>query len=121
MVKILPDVRFTETYSESNFLRVHTHPRQGDESATVATIEHMFVGTSDENSSWRCELIVDEESMSKQDALFIARAYAREQCVPVIYERHDTLSDRLREDPEIGKPRSTLSESGAWRLLMRAT
>jgi hypothetical protein len=32
--------------------------------------------------------IVDSEAMSKEDALFIARSYAAENDIPVIYECH---------------------------------
>ena len=37
---------------------------------------------------WNCTTIVDGEAMSKEDAMFIARNYAIEHNVPVIYECH---------------------------------
>ena len=37
---------------------------------------------------WNCSTIVDGEAMSKEDAMFIARNYAIEHNVPVIYECH---------------------------------
>jgi hypothetical protein len=39
-------------------------------------------------SGWTCKTIVDCEAMSKDDAMFIARSYATENEVPVIYECH---------------------------------
>ena len=39
-------------------------------------------------SGWSCTTIVDCEAMTKDDAMFIARSYAVEHDVPVIYECH---------------------------------
>ena len=39
-------------------------------------------------SGWSCTTIVDCEAMSKDDAMFIARGYAVENDIPVIYECH---------------------------------
>ena len=39
-------------------------------------------------SGWSCTTIVDCEAMSKDDAMFIARSYAVEHDIPVIYECH---------------------------------
>lgn len=91
MAKIKPSMRSTETYTESNFLRVHTRAEpRGSECAV--TIEHLSYHAPAAGASvrgWRCLTIVDGEAMSKEDALFIARAYAVENGVPVIYESHN--------------------------------
>lgn len=90
MTKIEPDVRATETYRESNFLRVHTERPRGDAGPQErsVTIEHLRYEAGAGNGGWRCETVVDREPMSTADALFIAKAYAREHGIPVIYECH---------------------------------
>jgi hypothetical protein len=39
-------------------------------------------------AGWHCATIVDGEAMSREDALFIARSYAVQNDIPVIYESH---------------------------------
>jgi hypothetical protein len=91
MATIKPQLRVTETYTESNFLRLHTcEPREeaGGELRSV-TLEHLSYRPAGSGAGgWQCLTIVDRERMSKGDALFIARAYARENEIPVIYECH---------------------------------
>ena len=90
--KIEPELRASETYTESNFLRVHTAPPANGAfrgAGRIVTIEHLSYGATGGRGGWRCATIVDRERMSKEDALFIAEHYAREHSVPVIYECHD--------------------------------
>lgn len=91
MAKIKPSVRPTETYTESNFLRVHTYSRPRERVDRLVTIEHLSYTadpSGEAGSGWRCETIVDGEPMSGEDALFIAETYAQEHDIPVIYECH---------------------------------
>lgn len=91
MARKRPSIRPTETYTESNFIRLHTAAHAGRTSALrKVTIEHMRYDAHSHAASggWRCETIVDCEAMSRDDALFIADAYARENDIPVIYECH---------------------------------
>lgn len=89
MARVRPSIRPTETYTEPNFLRVHTAAATSGD-ARVATIEHLAYRAADgkERAGWRCQTIVDGEVMSKDDALFIARNYAQQNDIPVIYECH---------------------------------
>ena len=90
MARLKPSIRSTETYTESNFLRVQTQAlKPGD--LRVATIEHLCYDAekaAEPHGGWHCHTIVDFEEMSKEDALFIAKAYALENGIPVIYESH---------------------------------
>jgi hypothetical protein len=90
MPKLKPSLRFTETYTESNFLRLHTCGAGPDRALPLATIEHLSCRAEPGAAAdgWRCETIVDGEPMSKEDALFIAESYARRNGIPVIYESH---------------------------------
>jgi hypothetical protein len=91
MAKIKPSMRSTETYTESNFLRVQTRAESSGAECAV-TIEHLSYHSPAAGASvcgWRCLTIVDDESMSKEDAIFIAKAYAVENSIPVIYESHN--------------------------------
>jgi hypothetical protein len=95
MARIRPSLRPTETYTESNFLRVHTFAKRRTESVRLVTIEHLCYrpqigpdGAPRGASGWVCETIVDGEAMSREDALFIAKSYAARNDVPVIYECH---------------------------------
>ena len=129
MATVKPQLRDTETYTESNFLRLHTRSEPGRGSLsglTIVTLEHLAYrprpaergggrgdggggrgdgggardggcgraggdgGDGGAGGGWTCATIVDGEPMSKHDALFIARAYARENGIPVIYESHDS-------------------------------
>ena len=87
--RVQPSIRPTETYTEPNFLRVYT---AGSASAgnCVATIEHLSYSAANGSgrAGWSCTTVVDGEAMTKDDALFIARNYALENDVPVIYECH---------------------------------
>jgi hypothetical protein len=90
MAKVKPSIRPTETYTEANFLRVYTAEQSAPHGQRLATIEHLSytAAGSGKRSGWSCTTIVDGEAMSKEDALFIARIYAVEHNVPVIYESH---------------------------------
>jgi len=92
MVKVKPSLRSTETYTESNFLRLHTTEILNETALWLITIEHLSYSPGQEEDSgkrgWSCQTIVDAETMSKEDALFIAKSYARENGIPVIYECH---------------------------------
>ena len=89
MARMKPSIRPTETYTEPNFLRVHTVAAK-ESSDRLATIEHLSYNAKNGGgrAGWSCSTIVDGEAMSKEDALFIARSYAVEHGVPVIYECH---------------------------------
>ncbi|HEX6996072.1 MAG TPA: hypothetical protein VF339_18210 [Gammaproteobacteria bacterium] len=91
MPRFEPELRDSETYTESNFLRVHTArpAADGDQDGRIVTIEHMRYAATPSGGGWQCSTIVDRERMSKEDALFIAEHYAREHSIPVIYECHD--------------------------------
>jgi hypothetical protein len=101
MARFRPQVRPTETYTESNFLRLHTAATPDTRETRTVTIEHLRYAAGD-SEGWRCETIVDREPMSREDALFIARSYAERNKVPVIYECHGddsgarSLSEGLR-------------------------
>lgn len=91
MAKIKPSLRPTETYTESNFLRVHTFRTPRDQAGRLVTIEHLSYSPDPADSGgsgWRCETIVDGEPIGHKDALFIAENYAQEHGIPVIYECH---------------------------------
>lgn len=95
MPKLKPSIRPTETYTESNFVRVHTYARPRQCAGRLVTIEHLCYrpqsagdGPRPAKTGWHCETLVDGEEMSKEDALFIAKTYAAQNNVPVIYECH---------------------------------
>jgi hypothetical protein len=97
MVRVKPSLRPTETYTESNFLRLHTFPAERGANGRRVTLEHLCYnakaiagGAAGTRSvqGWKCETIVDGEVMSREDALFIAKSYAAENNIPVIYECH---------------------------------
>lgn len=100
MVRVKPSLRPTETYTESNFLRLHTFPAERGANGRRVTLEHLCysakgkvaagAGASGARSAqgWKCETIVDGEIMTREDALFIAKSYAAENNIPVIYECH---------------------------------
>ena len=77
-------------------MRLHTACSVREPERCVATIEHLAysAGSGSSKAGWRCETIVDGEAMSREDALFIARSYAQQNNVPVIYECHSDLGDR---------------------------
>lgn len=87
MARLKPSLRTTETYTEPNFLRLST---EGEDAAeNVVTLEHFrYAAGEGEPRGWSCLTIVDAESMSREDAVFIARSYAKEYSIPVIYECH---------------------------------
>ena len=90
MAKVKPSIRPTETYTEPNFLRVYTAEQPESDGQRLATIEHLSytAAGAGKRSGWSCTTVVDGEAMSKEDALFIARSYAAEHNIPVIYESH---------------------------------
>lgn len=78
-------MRSTETFTEANFLRLHTigHNRQDQ----LVTLEHFaYSAGEDKPAGWSCLTIVDAEKMSRTDAVFIAKRYATENGIPVIYD-----------------------------------
>jgi hypothetical protein len=89
VARLKPSIRPTETYTEPNFLRVYTAAVKTG--VCLATIEHLaYTANTDARrpSGWQCQTIVDGEAMSREDALFIARSYATQHDIPVIYESH---------------------------------
>ena len=104
MVRVKPSLRPTETYTESNFLRLHTFPAERGASGRRVTLEHLcysakanvaaagagagLAAGARSAQGWKCETIVDGEIMTREDALFIAKSYAAENNIPVIYECH---------------------------------
>ena len=84
-----PELRHTETYTESSFLRLFTAPSPAS-AERIVTLEHFHYRPADSGrSGWECRTIIDREPMSKEDAVFIAEAFAREHSIPVIYECHE--------------------------------
>jgi len=91
MARLKPSIRPSETYTEPNFVRVYTAAANAEPRAQrLATIEHLSYRPKGDGTKpgWNCSTIVDGEAMSKEDAMFIARNYAIEHGVPVIYECH---------------------------------
>jgi hypothetical protein len=90
MARLAPSIRPTETYTEPNFVRVYTGISTPARGPRVATIEHLSYSAANGTgrAGWSCTTIVDGEAMTKEDALFIARSYAVENDIPVIYECH---------------------------------
>jgi hypothetical protein len=88
MARLKPSVRSTETFTEANFLRLHS--AGGDDACGVVTLEHFaYRPPGSASPGWSCQTIVDGEAMSRADAIFIARSYAAENGIPVIYESRD--------------------------------
>lgn len=86
MASLRPSLRSTETYTETNFLRLYT-AAAADSEMPVVTLEHFSYSADDDGKGgWSCLTIVDAEEMSHKDAVFIARSYAAENSIPVIYE-----------------------------------
>jgi hypothetical protein len=90
MARVTPSIRPTETYTEPNFVRVYTGAPAEAPGSRLATIEHLSYSAANGvgRAGWSCTTICDGEAMTKEDALFIARSYAVENNVPVIYECH---------------------------------
>ena len=90
MAKVTPSIRPSETYTEPNFLRVYRAEEPRPTGQRLATIEPLSYSAKNGSgrSGWSCTTIVDGEAMTKEDAMFIARSYAVEHDVPVIYECH---------------------------------
>jgi hypothetical protein len=90
MARLKPSIRESETYTEPNFVRVYTAAQGEANGERLATIEHLSYRPKGDGHKpgWNCATIVDGEAMSKEDAMFIARSYAVEHSVPVIYECH---------------------------------
>jgi hypothetical protein len=87
MASLRPSLRSTETYTETNFLRLYTADLE-ETSTRLVTLEHFSYSAGDKEGQggWSCLTIVNAEKMSRQDAVFIAKRYAAENGVPVIYE-----------------------------------
>jgi hypothetical protein len=82
MARIRPSLRATATYTEANFLRLHT----GSAGESLVTLEHFAYSASGGNRpGWSCRTIVDAEKMSRADAVFIAQNYATQNGIAVIY------------------------------------
>lgn len=91
MARLKPSLRSTETYTETNFLRLHTADVEDTVSMRV-TLEHFsYSANGEQKPGWSCQTIVNSEKMSHKDAVFIARSYADENDVPVIYECQSNL------------------------------
>jgi hypothetical protein len=85
MAKIRPSLRSTETYTETNFLRLHA--AGADSSDALVTLEHFaYAPPGGDRPGWTCRTIVDAEKMSRADAVFIAKSYATQNGISVIYE-----------------------------------
>ena len=86
MASLRPSLRSTETYTETNFLRLYTADIEAT-STRLVTLEHFAYSADEEGrGGWSCLTIVDAEKMSRKDAVFIAKRYAAENDIPVIYE-----------------------------------
>lgn len=87
MVNTEPTVRMTDTYTEPDFVRVQTWADAARDGCLLATIEHFSYRPAgdDERSGWHCLTVADAEAMSREDALFIARSYAQQNGIPVVY------------------------------------
>jgi hypothetical protein len=86
MASLRPSLRSTETYTETNFLRLFTADAE-DRPEPLVTLEHFSYSAGDSGpGGWSCLTIVNAEAMSRKDAVFIARRYAAENSIPVIYE-----------------------------------
>ena len=86
--KILPALGDGETYTDRDFLLVQTSTDDGGQSHTV--IDRMFAtGRLNTADSWACETIAATTKMSHGTALAMAKVYAREHQVHVIYHQHD--------------------------------
>jgi hypothetical protein len=85
MAKVRPSLRSSSTYTETNFLRLHTEAAKGAEA--VVTLEHFaYAPPVNGQPGWSSRIIIDGEKMSRADAVFIAKRYAAENGIPVIYE-----------------------------------
>jgi len=88
MAKVRPSLRSSSTYTETNFLRLHAEGPKGPKgSEAVVTLEHFaYAPPVNGQPGWSCRMIVDGEKMSRADAVFIAKRYAAENGIGVIYE-----------------------------------
>jgi hypothetical protein len=89
MPKLKPSIRPGETYTEPNFLRVHTVARaepSTERPRPSSTPLYQPKGRRPK-PGWNCD---DRRRRGdvQEDAMFIARNYAIEHNVPVIYECH---------------------------------
>jgi len=93
MARLRPSLRSTETYTETNFLRLYTADTDNMPEPLV-TLEHFSYSAGEAGQSgWSCLTIVNSETMSRKDAVFIARRYAAENAIPVIYDCQNDLSE----------------------------
>jgi hypothetical protein len=87
MAKLLPSLRSTDTYTETNFLFLHS--LKGTDTRRKVTLEHFCRASGHGNApGWSCLTIIDAEVMTRDDAVFIAQSYASRNDIPVIYESH---------------------------------
>lgn len=95
--KILPALDEGETYTDPDFLLVQTSTDHEGDSHTV--IDRMFSAKrEDDTGSWVCKTITARTRMSHGAALAMAKVYAAEHEVPVIYQHHEDA--RYAELPE---------------------
>jgi hypothetical protein len=95
--RILPALDTGETYTDPDFLIVQTSTDCTGESRTV--IDRMFSAKREGDfAGWICKTITLRNKMTHEAAVDIARAYAEENHVPVVYQQHDDL--RLTEECE---------------------
>ena len=91
-IAVKPDLDSGDTYTEANFLRVHTYVRTNGADKRVATFEHMFNGTDivdPEQPAWHIRTLVQSKPLSHEQAMDFGRRYATAKNIPVIYERRD--------------------------------
>lgn len=86
--RILPALDTGETYTDQDFLIVQTSTDCNGDSHTV--IDRLFAAQREDNTgSWLCKTITLRNKMSHEAAVEIARVYAEENHVPVVYQQHD--------------------------------
>lgn len=91
-LRIKPDLESGDTYTESNFLRVHTYVKSEDPPSRVATIEHMFNTEEEADASgpgWHIRTLVQGKPLSHEQAMHFGMRYASAKQIPLIYERRD--------------------------------
>lgn len=85
--RILPALDAGETYTDPDFLLVLTSTDSDGES--VSEIDRMFAAKrEDDTGSWVCKTITQRTKMSHEAAMALAKMYAEQKEIPVIYERH---------------------------------
>lgn len=91
-IAVKPDLDSGETYTEPNFLRVHTYVKSNGAEKRLATIEHMFNSTDivdPHEPAWHIRTLVQSKPLSHEQAMDFGRRYAAAKNIPTIYERRD--------------------------------